>query len=428
MFARSDFAAGGGEQTLVRPPPLGGAPTPLVAVARRSWVLTMRILHTSDWHVGRRLERHDRMDEHRAVIDEVIAIADSEDVDLIVHSGDLFDRPTPPVEALRLALDGLVRLARNAGRPVVAVAGNHDSPDLFETLSRFLAPFGVHLVGHIKAPDKGGILSLETGSGRALVGCFPFLRASQTVDFMTKVDSWYGAYADRIRRITESFAEALGRQAEEGDVTLLVAHFMVGGVKVRTGVPRGERDLHIGEAYAATEQAIPTAVDYVAMGHIHAPQPVPGAPVPAEYAGSLLQLDFGEAGEQKRVVVVDAKPGIHAKTRSVPITAGRRLVQASGSWADIAVRDDLEDAYLDLNVVTTGPEPGLMDDARERFEHVVKVRAEYERVEVERRGAIGRPLDELYAEYHEESHAEPALDSLMDLFREIADEVDSATT
>ena len=111
----------------------------------------MKILHTSDWHVGKRLDRHDRMEEHRAAIDEVVAIADDEDVDMVVHSGDLFDRPTPPIDSLRLALDGLVRLARSGARPVVVVAGNHDSPEFFETLARFLGPFGVHLVGRIKA-------------------------------------------------------------------------------------------------------------------------------------------------------------------------------------------------------------------------------------------------------------------------------------
>lgn len=367
------------------------------------------------------------MDEHVAVIDEVVEIADQHDVDLVVHSGDLFDRALPPTEALRVALDGLVRLARGGGRPVVVVAGNHDSPDLFETLSRFLTPFGVHLVGKIKPPDAGGIVTVETGAGRAHIACFPFLRAAQTVDFMAKVDSWYGVYADRVRKLTERYATALGEMATDDDVTLLVAHFMVGGVKVRTGAPRGERDLHIGEAYAATEHAVPTAVDYVAMGHIHAPQPVPGAPVPAQYAGSLLQLDFGEAGEEKRVVLVDVKTGIHASITSVPITRGRPLVQVSGPWSDIAARTDLDDAYLDLTVTTEGPQPGLMDDARERFRHVVKVRAEYERVESERRGAIGTPLDELYSEYHEEAHGAPAAEDLMVLFREIAEEVDSAT-
>jgi exonuclease SbcD len=368
------------------------------------------------------------MEEHRAVIDEVVEIADDNDVDLVVHSGDLFDRSTPPVEALRVALDGLVRLARGGGRPVVVVAGNHDSPELFETLSRFLTPFGVHLVGRIKSPSDGGIITVETGAGRAHVACFPFLRAAQTVDFMTKVDSWYGAYADRIRKLTEHYATALGEMASEDDITLLVAHFMVGGVKVRTGVPRGERDLHMGEAYAATEQAVPTAVDYVAMGHIHAPQSVPGAPVPAEYAGSLLQLDFGEAGEEKRVVLVDVAAGIHASVASVPLTRGRPLVRVSGPWSDIVSRTDLDDAFLDLVVTTDGPQPGLMDDARERFEHVVKVRAEYEREESDRRGTIGAPLDELYAGYHRETHGEEPSEALMSVFRDIIEEADRAAS
>ena len=91
---------------------------------------------------------------------------------------------------------------------------------------------------------------------------------------------------------------------------------MVNGVRVS----RSERELHIGDAYTATAQAIPAGPQYVALGHIHAPQPVPGAPVPAAYAGSLLALDFGEAGETKRVVVVDVEPGRLATVRSVPIT------------------------------------------------------------------------------------------------------------
>lgn len=388
----------------------------------------MRILHTSDWHIGKRLERHDRMDEHRAAIDEVVSVADGESVDIVVHSGDLFDRPTPSPEVLKVALEGLVGLAAGGERPVVVVAGNHDSPELFETLAPYLGPFGVHLVGRIKAPEEGGVLSLPVGEARALIACFPFLRAAQTVDFMERADAWYGLYADRVRRLTERYSEALAAAAGPADISVLVAHFMVGGVKVRTGVPRGERDLHIGEAYAATSQAVPTSVDYVAMGHIHAPQPVPGAPVPAQYAGSLLQLDFGEAGEEKRVIIVEAEPGVPAEVRSVPLAAGRRLVRVAGVWDEIAARDDLDDAFLDLTVQTEGPEPGLVDIARERFPHVVKVRAEYERIELEQRGGEGRPLDELYGLYHEEAHASDATEGLLALFREISEEAGPATS
>ena len=386
----------------------------------------MKILHTSDWHIGKRLERHDRMDEHAAVLDEVVEIAGREAVDAVLHSGDLFDRPVPPVDALRLGLETLVRLTDGGSRPVVVVAGNHDSPEFFETLAPFLQSFGVHLVGRIKKPDEGGIVTLDTSSGTLHVACFPFLRAVQVVDFMERADKWYGTYADRIRRVTEAYAEALASIAGPDDATLLVAHFMVGGVKVDTGAPRGERDLHIGQAYATTEGAVPSTVDYVAMGHIHAPQPVPGARVPAEYAGSLLQLDFGEAGEQKRVVIVETAPGVPAVVDSIPITRGRRLIRLAGEWEEIAGRDDLGDAFLDITVRTDGPDPGLVDRAREEFGDVVKVRAEYERATPVRTEMAGRPWKDLYAEYHEEAHHEAASEELLDLFSEIREEVADA--
>jgi exonuclease SbcD len=184
--------------------------------------------------------------------------------------------------------------------------------------------------------------------------------------------------------------------------------------------------LHLGESYAATGASVPAGLDYVALGHIHAPQQVPGARVPAEYAGSLLQLDFGEAGEEKRVVIVDAEQGRPAVVRSVPITAGRRLVQAAGTWEEVAARSDLDDAYLDLTVDTDGPAPGLMDEARERFPHVVKVQARYDRPDRPSVVAANRPLGDLYAEYHEVTHGTPAPEDLIAAFRSLEEEVAGA--
>ncbi len=205
---------------------------------------------------------------------------------------------------------------------------------------------------------------------------------------------------------------------------LLVAHFMVTGARVGGhGAPRGERPLHIGEAYSATEEALPRSLGYVAMGHIHAPQPVPGANVPAQYAGSLLPLDFGEAGEEKRVVIVDAEPGRPASVRSVPLGVGRPLIRAEGTWEELAGRIDLADAYLDLTVHTDGPDPGLADRAREAFSHLVRVRAHYERPEEERESREGRTLSELYGEYHEAEYGSPPPPELADAFADVMDEV-----
>jgi len=388
----------------------------------------MRILHTSDWHVGKRLGRYDRIEETRQAMEEVAGIADSEEVDLVLHSGDLFDRPVPPMEALQAGLAGLVRLTAGGSRPVVVVAGNHDSARLFEALAPFLAGWRIHLVGDIKAPEAGGVLRLETSAGPALVACLPFLREGRVVEFMEDADRWYGQYAERVRRLTEAYSRHLLAEAGSEAVSLLVAHFMVTGARVGGhGAPRGERELHMGEAYAAGEGAIPPSLGYVAMGHIHAPQPVPGANVPAEYAGSLLELDFGEAGEQKRVVVVDVEPGRPAGVRSVPLAAGRHLLQVAGSWDEITARTDLGDRYLDLRVMTEGPEAGLDARAREAFPYLVKVSAVYERETVDQASYSHLPLADVYGHYYQQERGEAAPEELLAAFRQVEDEVSHAS-
>lgn len=389
----------------------------------------MRALHTSDWHVGKRIGRYDRAAEYRDVIDEVVAIADAEDVDIVLHAGDLFDRPVPPIEAMDIAFSGLVKLTDSGRRPVVVIAGNHDSGGFFEALAPFLRTQNVHLVGEIKRPDDGGVLDIETPAGRAVVSCFPFLREGRAFHVWDAVEEHYKQYADRLRAISEAYSAHAGELAGTDAVQFLVAHFLVGGVKVHGhGAPRGERSLHMGEAYAATSEAIPPGPQYVALGHIHAPQAVPGAKVPAEYAGSLLELDFGEAGEEKRVVVVDVEPGVPASIRSVPLTAGRRLVRAKGDWQTILTRVDVRDSYLDLTVETAGPDPGLVDRARGEFDFLVHVRAEYPRAESDPSARTGKPLDELYGIYYEELEGVPAPPELLAAFRAVMEEAGYASS
>ena len=391
----------------------------------------MRILHTSDWHVGRRLGRHDRTEEFRSVLAEVASIADEEAVDLVVVSGDIFDRPMPPVEALSLGLEGLVALARH--RPVVAVAGNHDSPELFEALAPLVRHQGqgLHLVGSVRRPDEGGLLGPDELGVPAVVACMPFLREGRVVDFMLDTGQWYGLYADRLAALTGAYNAALVERSGTGLVPVLVAHFMVNGVKVDRAAPRGERELHMGEAYTATAHAIPAGPQYVAMGHIHAPQRVPGSPVPAEYAGSLLALDFGEAGERKRVVIVDVEPGRPASITSVPLTKGRPLVRAGGTWEELEARaGELGDQYLDLTVRVGGPDPDLGRRAADAFPFLVNVRAERPAGDRRARSADSpRPSDEeTYAAFCTDVHGEEPSKELVSLFREVLEEVASAAT
>ena len=367
------------------------------------------------------------MDEHRRAIDEVVGIAEREQVDLVVHSGDVFERPLPPIKALALGLDGLVRLTGGGRRPVVAIAGNHDSPDLFDSLAKFLVDQNVHLVGEIKSPDRGGVLDLATAAGRAVVACLSFLREGRTFNAWQPPGETYAAYTEKVGALLKHYERAATHGASGDAVTVLVAHFLVDKVKVQGhGAARGERELHMGHIYAVDSGAIPVGFQYGAIGHVHAPQRVPGTLIPAEYAGSLLQLDFGEAGEEKRVVLVDAVPGLPAQVRSAPIRAGRPLKRPTGTWEEILSTAGLDRAYLDLTVQTDGPDPGLADRARDRFEFLVKVRTDYPRAEVERRSREGRSIVDLYHDYYltDEGVEPPA--ELIDALRGLVEEVTSA--
>ena len=166
----------------------------------------------------------------------------------------------------------------------------------------------------------------------------------------------------------------------------------------------------MGDAYTATPQAIPAGPQYVAMGHIHAPQKVPGAPVPAEYAGSLLALDFGEAGEQKRVVVVDAEPGRLAVAESIPLQSGRPLVRVQDTWDAIEARaDELAGVFLDLTVKTSGTDMTLAERAYGAFPYLVRVRAQRPvGIDRDRLAKDHRSWEELYAEYYRREHDEDA--------------------
>ncbi len=246
---------------------------------------------------------------------------------------------------------------------------------------------------------------------------------------MKDAGEWYRGYADRIAAITGRYNDALVERAGADLVPILVAHFLVNGVSMGHEGGRGERALHMGDAYTATPQAIPAGPQYVAMGHIHAPQKVPSAPVPAQYAGSLLALDFGEAGEEKRVVVVDAEPGRLAVAESIPLQSGRALVRVQDTWDGIEARtDELAGAFLDLTVKTGGTDMTLAERAHEAFPFLVRVRAQRPAgTDRDRLAKDHRSWEELYAEYYRREHDEDAPADLLALFRDVLEEAADAT-
>lgn len=386
----------------------------------------MRFLHTADWHAGKKLGRIDRTAEFEAVFDEIVEIARDQKVDAVLVSGDLFDRAIPPLDAISLVVDTLIRLADAAGR-VVAICGNHDSADLFRILGRLLEGRNIQIGASILRPEEGGVVTIASrdGAESASIGLLPFLQESAVVDFMQDRGEWFGDYSDRIRGLGHALASAF----EPGGIGILMAHYFVEGAELGGG----ERRIHIGEQYAATAQAIPPGPSYVALGHIHRPQLVPGAAVMARYSGSLLQLDFSERTHLKEVVIVDAKPGIPAKVKSIQLRSGRKLIRVEDEIDSLRARaedGEFGDAFLDVRIKTSGPVFGLSEDVRKFLPNAVLVQPVYERVDgkgqAERRSDA--PMADVYAEYHEIAHGVAAPADLLDAMRIIEEEVVSAAT
>lgn len=381
----------------------------------------MRILHTADWHVGKRLGRIDRSEETEKVLSQVVEVARSEEVDIVIVAGDLFDRGLPPFVSLRLVLEKLVALA-DTGAKVVAIPGNHDSAELFDVLRPHLEHSGVTLVHKPKRPEDGGVVTLPSrdGSETARVACFPFLHEAHVVEFMEEPEDRYKGYAERIRKILSAYSSFLEGRSEKNAVDVLVGHFMIDGA-----VPSGsERELHIGEAYMASRESVPHTFHYAALGHIHKPQPAPGAEDYARYAGSLMQLDFGEAGQEKSVAVVDVAASGRRHVEQIPITAGRELKRVRGTLDELRTRvDELSGAILAVDVLTDGPAPGIADEVREILPDALYVKAEYPREEASVMNREGMTLSDLYEAYVLSQYGAPATDELKAAFRDLCDEV-----
>jgi exonuclease SbcD len=221
-----------------------------------------------------------------------------------------------------------------------------------------------------------------------------------------------------------SLMDAMAEGFDPGAVNVVLAHLYATGAKLGGG----EREATVGLDYAVPAGRLPANASYVALGHIHRPQRIPGSRAPARYAGSLIQLDFGEREQEKSVVVVEAEAGKPAKVREVPVTAGRRLVDVEGTIDRIHIlAADLGDAYLRVFVDTDGPVPGIADQVRELVPNAVDVVPLYERADQPSDAPLLqtlKPREQFEAYYRAEHGAEPD-PSLLQAFDEVASEEDA---
>ena len=389
----------------------------------------MRFLHTADWHLGRQIRGRSRTEEFRAVLTEIAEIAVSEGCDAVLVAGDIWDSTVPSAEADRLLFDALRSLV-DRDIEVVLTSGNHDNPRRLEALGRLARPLGIYARGFIRPPAEGGWVVIERGGERAEIAAIPWVpdgRALSGIELLEDFDVGRALYQESVEEIYRQLAAGY----TPGALHLLVGHLFVDGAQLSTS-DGSERRLHIDVAFGVDAGRLPPGPQYLALGHIHRPQEIRNAPNgAAAYAGSVLQLDFGEAGEQKEVRVVDLGAGRPAEHRSVPLTAGRELRELRGAPDEVVTQaESAGDAHIRAVLTIESPEPGLVQRFREQVPAAVDVRLDYDRSD-EQPGDIAfadMAPEALFVRYFERQHGAVPSPELLALFRELVGEAEKQAT
>jgi exonuclease SbcD len=388
----------------------------------------MRFLHTGDWHVGKRLRGRSRDREVELALDQLVELTRDERIDVVLIAGDIWESQVTSPDSDMIVFDALARL-RATGATVVAIPGNHDSSPRLEALGRLLTPLGIVTVPRVMRPSDGGVVEVASrdGSERALIAAVPFVPERRFGDAASLFDdraTLFNQYDEGMGTVMAGMAGAFLPDR----VNVLMGHLMIHGAK--TG--GGERELTIGMTYAVSPSRLPATANYVALGHLHRPQAILGAPGPARFAGSLLQLDFAEAGHKKSVVIVDVVAGKPANVTIAPITAGRALLTVRGPFDELArLGEKAGDAYLQVLVETDGPVPGIADRVRELLPNAVDIQVVYERDEgpAEPGGGV-RSLSprEQFLHYFRHAHGADPETALVAAFDHVYDEVGEEVT
>lgn len=314
--------------------------------------------------MGKRLERFERGEEQKAVLKEICKIADEENVDLILIAGDLFDTFNPPNQAIEDLFQTVKVLSKNGERPVVAIAGNHDSPQRIEAPDPLARANGIIFAGF---PDSEST-AFELETGLSLTQSAPgFVELKLPgIDFPTRLLLTPYANESRLRKalgdeeeirdlLREHWKKLAEEYCDDKGVNLLMAHlYMMPEGTTPPDEPEDERPIRVGNASAIYTNCIPEGIQYVAMGHLHRYQNMSGGPCPVVYPSSILAYSFSEAHQKKYVVIGDVEPGKEVEIKRLELTEGMPLERKTFEDINDAVGwlSENQKCYVELTIRT----------------------------------------------------------------------------
>lgn len=409
----------------------------------------MKILHTADWHLGKRLDNFSRFDEQSQIMEEICEIADKNDVDAVLIAGDLFDTFNPPTEAIDLFFKTLKRLSNNGNRAVIAIAGNHDSPDRIEAPDPLARECGIIFAGY----PNSNVVPFELDSGLKisksedgfvelnLPQCDYPLRILMTPyanEFRLKTCLGIEDSEEELRSVLESKWNTLAdKYCDDNGVNILLTHlFMVGKGEPLPEEPEDEKPiLHVGGAQAIYTDNIPKQIQYTALGHLHRKQYTKNENSIIAYSGSPLSYSFGESNQDKYALLIDIEPRANSSVegesnlnlQEFKINAGKRLLRKRAEGIDEALSflNENEDALVELTMVTdtylTAEDRKILNNAHNG---IISIIPEVNNHEIEgndfRTGIdLSKGMEDLFVDYFKHSKGQEPNQRITDLFKEI---------
>lgn len=401
----------------------------------------MKILHTSDWHLGKRLDDFSRMEEQQAVLQEICEIAEREQVDAVLVAGDLFDTFNPPTEAVDLFYKTLKRLTADGQRLVIAIAGNHDSPDRIEAPDPLARECGIIFAGYpnsVVSPFEldSGLKVLQSDKGfleLQLPGTpvpLRVLHTSYANEYRLKTFLGQENSEEELRIVLqEKWQKLADRFCDDKGVNILVSHLFM--VKKGDELPEEPEDekpiLHVGGAQAVYTENIPKQIQYTALGHLHRMHRVDSKTSPVYYGGSPLSYSFAEAKQKKYILIIDVEPGEAAKVREVVLTKGKRLLRKRAEGLEEALQwlGENQDALIELTLVTetflTAMERRKLNAVHSGIVAIIPEVTDAESLMGNRHKQIdlNQSMEKLFRDYFKHEKGQEPGEDLMNLFKEV---------
>ena len=336
---------------------------------------TMKLIHTSDWHLGRALYGRKRYDEYEAFLNWLVALIETEDIDVLLVAGDVFDNSPPSNRAQELYYRFLCRVAAAPHCHVVITAGNHDSPSFLNAPRELLKFLNIHVMGYASNSPAEEVIVIAgpNDDARLIVCAIPYLRDRdiRTAEAGESVEDKERKIIEGIRahyRMVYEAAEEKRAMLKKYVPIVAMGHLFTAGGQTVDG--DGVRDLYIGSLAQVGRDVFPEGIDYLALGHLHIPQRV-GRSDAIRYSGSPLPIGFGESGQEKSVVLVEFS-GNAPHVTNVSVPRFQELQTLRGDWQTISRRiAELRSGGSNtwLEVVYDGDE--IAGDLRKRLDEAV---------------------------------------------------------